>query len=183
MARNRRRMQRRRTGRRQRPVSRQQVIFQQRGTIGQANSAGVSIVSLTGSKQVSTLTPLKAKIQIASTGKSFYQLQFFTGTTINDNLNNVTGLIAEGIKTHYFRWPKRTNGITENEGTQNLIEIDHPCMNMNETTDTSLYYHVMLTFQCPKAGLQDTCPAVNGVPRTRIRPQDNLDNICPSPMM
>lgn len=143
----------------------QTVILTQRGLIGQANSVGASISSLTGGGATTTYYPLWFKLQLASTGKSFYQVQTFSGTGSNDMIQTWAGLISEGTRVVAGRYPRFVGGVSSLDYSQNLLEIDHPCMNMKETDDTNLYYHLQMAFRLPFPAVPDTCPAVNGTPK------------------
>lgn len=144
--------------------------FTQRGQVAQATSAGASITSLTGSSPLSpeiTLYPVWYRVQLATIGKCFYQIQAFAGSANNDMLQTRSGLLANSKITISGRWPSWIGGISKPDYSQNLLEIDHPCINMEETRDLPFYYHITVGVRVPFPSVADTCPAVNGTPRER----------------
>lgn len=158
-----------RRGRRlaRRSGSRNQLVFlTQRGLVAQGTSVGASITSLAAGTISTTAYPLWFRVSLASTGKSFYQIQSFGGTSHNDMLQCWSGLISESTRTISGRYPRSIGGISSQDYSQNILEIDHPCMSMKESDDLNLYYHLTVCFRLPFPAVPDTCPAVNGTPRS-----------------
>lgn len=182
MARSRNRRRNRGRGgprRRSAPGGRQPQVFivQQRGTIAQSLSLGASVTSLFGDKRPTfTVYPIRAVITIASEKKCFYQIQQFSAFIPNDVISVVNGLVCAGSRTHRFRWPRSALvGITEKEQSQNLLEMDHPCINMTDVSDTAYYYHIKFWFRSPYSAVPDTCPSVSA-----LRPKDLPDATSPA---
>lgn len=170
----------RRTRGRRAATRNQTVILTQRGLIGKANSVGASITSLTGGGATTTYYPLWFKLALASTGKSFFQVQSFSGTGSNDMIQTWSGLISEGTRIISGRYPRFVGGVSSKDYSQNLLEIDHPCISMNETDDNNLYYHLTVCCRLPFPAVPDTCPAVNGTPRS---PAPSTSSSTPFEMM
>lgn len=156
MVRRRKNMQRRR-----RPYTRPLTCYHQKGSIDQGASAGVSLVSLNTPKL--PLKPVKYFIELTTPGTAFSQCQIFDGEQQNANLRSHIGWITETRRTYRGRWPRYVGFLSDAETHQNIIEIDHICINPKSSTlENPIYYYARVWFTQATSTFPDTCPTIQG---------------------
>lgn len=148
-------------GRRRPIINRPLTVYHQKGSIAQGASAGVSLVSLTCPKL--PLKPVKYYIELTTPGTAFSQVQIFDGEKQNANLRSHIGWITETRRVYRGRWPKYVGFLSDSETDQNIIELDHICINPKDTTlENPIYYYIRIWFSQVPSMFPDKCPTVHG---------------------
>lgn len=149
-----------RTGRRTKIL---RAVTYQRGNVGQATSVGASAVSLQ-LPAYSAYRPASLFLEVVPTGAAcVVQVQTFEGSSSNAALWSSTRLVAASSRQSYrYSWPTG-DWFTGSERSQNIVEIDNPCLNME--VERSFTYLMRVTWEYQAPVIPDTCPSlVDGVP-------------------
>lgn len=141
----------------------QSEIFLQRGTLSVRTSVGVSLVSLLTPN--ASFRPVRYLIELAAIHYSFYQVQIYEGNDpSNALLRSFQGTISNGRRTIRGSWPRSVGVLSSGstERSQNLIEIDHPCVASDLVGDAPLIYFVKVWFKRAGPTVGDSCPTIQG---------------------
>lgn len=142
-------------------------VAYQRGHVDQGTSIGASAVSLQVPDWAS-YRPLRMTLEVVTEDQPCtVQVETFEGTQSNSKLWSVTTLMAAHSRRAFrYSYPRR-EWLTGSEKSQNLVELDHPCINMEVAR--KFHYLLMVEFEYQRPTLSDTCPSnlVNGTFRDR----------------
>lgn len=142
------------------------TCFKQRGSLASTTSVGISAVSL--GMTSTSYKPLSTHIEFGCTGTGVIQVQFKEGTKYNSTLHVIDRIVPNKLVVN-FRWPRRLDGVSESEKSQNIIEIDYPCVKRDSepvAVMPTIFYIASVWCRMPPPVYSDNCPTVCGIPRS-----------------
>lgn len=136
------------------------ALFRQRGSIPAGTSAGITPVTL-GMPSGRGYRPIAVRYQITTAGDlpGVLQILFLQGREHNSPLGIREHLVPPNTsKGGSFRFPGSSPWLADGERSQNILELDHVCV---DPKTGYMFYLIEIMFHLTTPTFTETCPTVN----------------------